>query len=399
MKTILLVFNSARPDSYSYFSKDDKNEYFIIYRNRPDKEIRLPSFIKKELFWSDYWTASFLIRAIKPDTIVFVEIYDIKQIALNIVAKRKGIKTIFLDHGMYNNVSSALFRDKEASARIRKEKLRKLSNIPIILQNYFFYFHSIYSVSFRNVFEFLAFPFSAFIISSYRALHLLPFSEKKPKRFLLFCKNNFEYIKYSYHCEQNEVVYTGMPEFDKFFSDHDVNDKYIFIDHPYLEEKMLGWNHEHHEKVAFSIYDLCRSRNIKFFVKLHPSSDKTLWENYGFDSKYIEILQSGDFVDIYRAAKLVIGFSSTLMVGFISARKNVVLIGWHPEPRIVANDLSSYGVCHQSLNINELKSKFDYWIKNNLALINKEKYNIFIDRFNCPFDGKAAERVLKGVIE
>ena len=44
-----------------------------------------------------------------------------------------------------------------------------------------------------------------------------------------------------------------------------------------------------------------------------------------------------------------------------------------------------------------LKKKFDHWIQHNLAEENEAAYLNFLERFNYPFDGKAAQRVIEAL--
>jgi hypothetical protein len=97
---------------------------------------------------------------------------------------------------------------------------------------------------------------------------------------------------------------------------------------------------------------------------------------------------------LYLSSKLIIGYSSSLITGLLCAKKNIVNIGWHPTPQIFGVNFSKYNICHQSLNIEDLESSFDYWILNNLAELNENDYKSFINKFNYPFDGKATERVI-----
>ena len=103
--------------------------------------------------------------------------------------------------------------------------------------------------------------------------------------------------------------------------------------------------------------------------------------------------------DLYRNADLIVGYASTLMIGFISAKKNVVLVGWHPEPGIFGPDYSVYGVCHKSLNIDYAEKDYDYWNAHNLCEDNVECYQNFVKLFNFPFDGKATQRVINAITQ
>src|ERR1044072_2385214 len=101
MKKILLVFDPGRTDTYKYFEQDHENSYYILFRESLSSDLAIPSFIKKEIFWKDFKTPFELLKQLKPDKVVFQEIIDIKQIALNVAAKHESVETILLDHGLW----------------------------------------------------------------------------------------------------------------------------------------------------------------------------------------------------------------------------------------------------------------------------------------------------------
>ena len=72
----------------------------------------------------------------------------------------------------------------------------------------------------------------------------------------------------------------------------------------------------------------------------------------------------------------VCGFLKTLceqklILGLRSSRsfcgKNFVLPGWHPEPIIFGTDFSKIGLCHTSLSVTDLQTKFEEQSNNNRA--------------------------------
>ena len=91
------------------------------------------------------------------------------------------------------------------------------------------------------------------------------------------------------------------------------------------------------------------------------------------------------------------GFSSSLLTGFLCAKKNIALLGWHPKPQIFGVDFSKTGLCHQSISLSDLHTKFQFWVNNNLTIINNNEYAAYLKRFNYPFDGMATERVIASI--
>lgn len=397
-KKVLLVFDTSRSELFSYLEKDINNNYYILFNERKDKANTLPGFIKKEFFWDDYKTPFALLNIIKPDTLVFQEIFDLKQIALNIAARKKGIPTYFLDHGIWNNFESLKENDRQLETINRNSKLGKLRRFNKVFQGYLFYYSSIKGVQKKNLGKFLRLPVVAFFKSLLTALAQNKFIERRAEQFILFSRHNYQTVSQYYGCEEKEVTYTGFPFYDglaKVQLPLPVGDYIVFIDHPHLEQNILNWDETFHKKVAMTISDISEISGKKIKIKLHPKSNINRWKHYDFLSDKTEIIQQPVDDNFYLNSNLIIGYASTMLIGFICAKKNVILVGWHPQPKIFGIDFSLFGVCHKSLYFSEVKSLFKYWHDHNLALQNKESYKKFVEYFNSPFDGVASKRVIE----
>ena len=166
-----------------------------------------------------------------------------------------------------------------------------------------------------------------------------------------------------------------------------------------MESNILDWTPEHHKRIAKTLFEFAEKNKLKLYIKLHPFSKRSNWENYEFDKSYVEIIQDGDFAQLYLQARLILGFSSSLITGLLCAKKNIVLLGWHPQPGIFGVDFSQTGLCHTSFSPTDLLEKYTDWVSRNLAVENATAYDDFLLKCNYPFDGKATERVLKIITE
>ena len=84
------------------------------------------------------------------------------------------------------------------------------------------------------------------------------------------------------------------------------------------------------------------------------------------------------------------------MVSFVQ-KKNVVILGWNPDPHIEGADFSKTGLCHSSMHIEDLNTKYSYWVQHNLAVENEANYQAFLKKYNYPFDGKASQRIIQAL--
>jgi hypothetical protein len=404
---VLLVVPPQRVDFYSYLSEYTDAEYYILYyvRRNDSQDYRLPEFIRGEYFWSDYSTPYSLLDSLKPDRIVFFEIIDLRQIALIVAAHARKIRSLYLEHGAAGDKETALQRWN--SSNFLKDKLPYLVKrfrkdfVDIVKSKIFYY--SVFKGfnSSRSYWQYISLPFKMLKSTPNKTLSRNIFQERIPDMAIVFNEINFEEFEAYTGISRKDAHFTGVPFFDKYYRNEVlVKSHVVYIEHPYLEQGLLDWDSGHHEKIARALGDFAKKEKQQLFIKLHPFSDKTVWDNYSFlNNGYVKVLQAGNFDELYLEAKMIMGFSSSLLTGLICAKKNIVLLGWHPSPVIFGVDFSKTGLCHISFSPNELYSDFDKWKSHNLTLENQAAYSEFLSRFNSPFDGKATKRVLKTIIE
>lgn len=403
---ILIIVEPDRKDWYHYL-KSDKNSRYILLWHESQNDI--PDWVKDEPFfsevyvWTSFTTPGQLINKIKPDRIVFFEIIDQRQIALMVTANNKGIKTFYLEHGAAGNKEAAIKRSNEKDFFRQKKSHYLLQRMKSafwkMLKSKIFYYSAISKVElFDSLVKYIKLPFAMLFNTPNKVLSNILFVERTPYRSIVFNKPNFEQFQVYTGIAEDKALFTGVPIFDNYFFEKDTTGDHVsYIDHPYLEQGMLNWTPEYHRQIANHLFQFAETKRVKILVKLHPASDMDLWKQYKFDNSVIEIVQSGDFTKQLLKSKLILSYSSSMVNGFLCAQKNVVLLGWHPEPGIFGADFSKSGLCHVSLSPSELDSKFDYWISNNLSKNNETAYQEFLKEFNFPFDGQAAERVLRAI--
>ena len=402
---ILLIVPPNRKDFYSQLEKITRADIYILWYvgKKDSKTDELLPFIKGQYYWRDYLTPYKLLRKIKPERIIFFEIIDLRQIALIIAARSMRVITFYLEHGAAGDRESAIQRWNETSflkSKLPQLALRFTKNFTDIISAKLFYYSvhkKFYSVS--SYFKFFLLPFKMLGTSPNKVLSQNLFRERVPDYAIVFSQKNLEAFELYTGITKKDVFLTGIPFFDEYYrSKPAVLDHVVYIEHPYLEYGLLGWTKEHHRLVAQALNEFAVVQKIKLYIKLHPFSDRSNWSDYSINNEYVEILQQGDFAQLYLDAKLVLGFSSSLVTGLLCAKKNIVLLGWHPQPHIFGTDFSKTGLCHVSFSMSDLQKKFAEWANNNLAEKNEAAYEEFLNKSNNPFDGKATERVIEAIV-
>jgi hypothetical protein len=402
---ILLIVPPNRKDFYDFLQNDAQNEYILLWCNSRHELGQvveaIPPFFKDVVYWHDYSNPRRLLQKVKPDKIVLYEIIDQQQVSLIIKARTLGITTFYLEHGAAGDAATALERSKQKDAfNINRtasllEKLR--NSFFSVLRTKYFYYSSVNGIrSFRSFWNFITLPFLQTIYGPNKALRHRIFRERVPDYNIVFNRTNFEQFRLYTGIGEEDAIFTGVPMFDSFYNFSPGEDDYIvYIEQPFLEVGFMGWTPNHHKAVALGLHNFAKERKIKLVVKLHPRSDKKLWDSYNLCSPYFEVLQDGNFTNLYLKSKIILGYSSSLITGLLCAKKNIVLLGWHPLKKITGNDFSQTGLCHVSLDMEDIRTKFDYWLANNLTKKDEEKYATYLFRYNFPFDGQATRRVIE----
>jgi len=384
-------------------------EWILLWYEKPvhvkGNLAEIPFPFKEVIYWGDYLTPARLIKKVKPDRILFYEIIDLRQIALIVTASAYQVPTYYSDHGAAG--------DKEATIKYIQTKTFKNHTLPYLinrLKNHFFdslrsklFFFSVFK-GFRSRASYIKYfllPFKMLRRSSHEVLLHSKFTERIPVIPIVFNEPNYEDFESYTGASKEKIFFPGVPFFDQYYRDsYSTADYLVYIEHPYYEDQLANWTFEHHQFVARKLFAFAEKNKVKIYIKLHPRSDLKIWEGYTYNKEYIEIIQSGDDLTfLYLQAKLILGFSSSLLNGFLSVKKNVVLIGWNPEPHIEGTDFSSTGLCHASLDINELDTKYQYWLNHNLAVENELNYQAFLKKYNYPFDGKARQRIIQVLLD
>lgn len=401
---LLIIVDPERPDFYSYFNELEPYAelsllWFIKEKDfvKPKGNIHFTNFY----FWDAYATPKDLIKKVQPDKIIFFEVLDQRQISLVIAANAMKVPTIYLEHGAAGHRETALNRSEEGILKNLKEnklkfyKDRLVHNSVDMLKVKRFYYSVLNDVSLASKVKFTRLPVQGLLFNPNKTLRLNKFPERLPKQCILFSKANQNQFELYTGVTDKEAITEGVPMFDKYYrSSPEKKNHVVYIEHPYLEEFMHGWTEEHHRHIAEELRKLWKTRPEKLYIKLHPFSKKARWDAYFDEHDNIEVIQEGDFTDLFLSAKIILSYSSSLLTALLCAKKNCVLLGWHPSPAILGVDYSQYQICHKSLSIDGLKLNFEKYLAENKCIVNDEGYVDFLKYFNYPFDGKAKDRVI-----
>lgn len=392
---VLLVAEPSRVDWFDYLAADPDLSLELLWRESPDEPGEPPPFVRREHFFRDHATARALLRAVRPDRVVLMEIIALREIALIIAARALGIPTFYLEHGAAGDAATAQLRFGEFPVRDRlRRSLARLRHAGRVAEVRWFYLSTASAVSRASLPRFLALPVVLAALAPTRALARLSFAERVPETCVVFSRANLEEFELLHGRDGHRPTLTGVPFFDVYHRPDLTTepDSVVYIEHPYLESGLLGWTEAHHERVARALGRFAVERGKRLLVKLHPRSALERWRSYGLPPS-VEVAQRGDFTERLLSAGLVLTYGSSLATGLLCARRNLVALRWHPIPRSFGVDFAETGLCHRSDSVDELFTRYDGWVADNLAWSRDAAYRAFVARFNEPFDGGARARV------
>ncbi|MCC6648508.1 MAG: hypothetical protein IT374_23430 [Polyangiaceae bacterium] len=392
---VLLVAEPGRLDWFDYLAVDPELELELLWREGPDEPGAPPPFVRREHFLRDHRTARALLLAARPDRIVLMEIIALREVALIVAARALGIPTFYLEHGAAGDAATARARFAEfpVGERLRRS-IARLAHLRRVAEVRYFYLSGAGDVSGRSLPSFLALPALLAALAPTRALARLRFAERVPETCIVFNRANQEEFELLHGRGGYRAALTGVPFFDAYHRPDLATDPSLvaYLDHPYLESGLLGWTEAHHRHVARSLARFAEARRLRVLVKLHPRSSLERWLGYELPPS-VEIVQRGDTTEQLLRAGLVLTYGSSLATGLLSARRNLVALRWHPTPRPFGVDFAETGLCHRSDSVDELSTRFDGWLAENLAASRDAEHRAFLARFNEPFDGQARARV------
>jgi len=263
---ILIIADPARLDYFDFITSADSSikKWELIwdykYSERSEKKDLLTLANDKPIsihYWSDFFTPYELIRKINPDKIVFFEIIDLWQIPLVIAARKKGVSTFFIEHGVGNSVEQVINRFKERLSF--KTSIKKYGTKIIwygirVLRNRIFYFSQMFNLnSFNSFFKYIFLPINLKRYTPIECLSKNLFKERTPEYAILFNRNNVAPFLIYNVIEERRIITNGVPFFDKNYRAKTLEENHIFfVEHPYLEEGILAWDDLFHEKIARS---------------------------------------------------------------------------------------------------------------------------------------------------
>lgn len=300
---ILFNWYYHRPDLTRHLLQIGReHDLFFIDRHSPD---RFSVEGSKVLYWGDYNSPYALLKAVRPDKVVFSDIESFPQVALNIASRNLGIPTFVLQHGTHG-----AFQVHQASDQPQTPALSKTS---FWTMNFL-----ARALSLRNktfVLELVKFVYDRKRFALISALRRNRYEFRRADCYIEFSSENAGYFKARDGVPEERFVYIGNPAYDELFqraASFEAKNYALLIDAPFLEAGDFAHGRISADEKATYLTRLDRAfalRGMPLRVKLHPLS-------YGAELPALpntEYVRDADIVPLVGGCKVAISVHYSTM--------------------------------------------------------------------------------------
>lgn len=310
MKKILANWYYGRQDLTKHLLElsEEAHITFIAKHFRPQEDEK-KNFASKNIsiiYWGDYTSPYQLLDEVKPDLVIFYDIEAFNQIALNVAAKNRGIKTYVLQHGLRGS-----YEITDALTHSTKNSDIELSHTS--WWTFKFLMRSLRAKNFSQLGRLLKFIVARKKNELTVALYKNQFELRRADFYIEFSKANATYHKLRDGIKDNRFILIGNPAFDDFhnrikdISSSPAQEAYaLLIDTPFCEASFVQkqrMSAEEKNDYVKRLNQYCILKNLKLYIKLHPLSYKAISSLYKDEN--IQYFTETDIVQLIGNAQLV----------------------------------------------------------------------------------------------
>ncbi len=316
-KTILLNWGYHRKSWVAPFNAL-REAFDFVYLSNIHPSLDKECYVEEpRIYWSEFGNANEILDRVSPDKVVFMALESGLGIALNTAAKKRGIPTYILQHGLYTT-----YEDYRAREEIWKKKDTK-TVVPQTKQE--FSFSSLKfllaSCTVSDLFKLFKFPWYLYLSKkegTYYAAKNAVFPGRKPDKYICYTHKNATIHRELDRVPEHRLVYIGNPELDTYLipSPSPKSDRpyFLHIDQA-LAENSFGEETvsiEAMQRFYSKINQYCKTNGAKLKIKLHPESYRSQW--LPADPNIEWIRDTEDMPTLIQHARGCFGFYSTLVL-------------------------------------------------------------------------------------
>ncbi|GEM_PF-3364322 len=377
--------------------EEDVQLVFVFHIYKADEQIE--GLNAKIVYWSDFSSAQDLLDQIKPQKVIFMSIDSPLTIALNSVARKMQIRTVFLQHGLMHSLK--MYDEVQRRGTPLQVKTQEPSKNALARRNFILKFF-LSSLRFYNL-KLLIYQFR---LSLLERKHSKAIAKSKvysdlvlADKYIVYTRENAKVLSERDKVSDEKLIPVGIPEFDIFFETQSDTETYIepymlLIDYPMAEVKEYnntgaGYTKKEVNNMYLALSDYAKAKGCSLKIKLHPYSYES---EFMVQDKNITYLRHADTKDLILKSKLIFGAVSSLMLPAL-VFKAVVLIEVF-ENSDFALRLQELGMC-DSFTVKEIINGALISAKPKMNSRNKD---LFVNEYLYKTDGQSMKRVISELL-
>lgn len=398
---ILVAATLGRADLLAMFERlaEHAELTFVEYAGTPGATPQLYAPYGSLTTWEEHRSARALLRAVEPDLLAMLAIGSRNQLALRCEARRRGLRTVHVEHGyrLPRQVQLALSLGRSTPAN--GAGTRVTGSTPATHR---FFAASLPRLPLADAAHLARYALPSVGGASHEAQAAVV-DLRRPDRYVSFSPECF-----AFHRDFDRVppelaertVFTGVPQFDCFRSDRaaepDSGDV-VLVDHQLHNSGILGWDERFHREWAESIRAAVRAAGRRLVVKSHPGDRTSPWAAY--DDGSVEIVPSIELLERRaRAARVTLGIMSTLQLPPAGLDwMTSIAVEVHPRQGVaMSSRMTEAGVAQPVFSFAELGTA----LADVPALHERQRpaKPAFVERFLHRLDGGAGERLTEALL-
>lgn len=343
---------------------------------------------EKVVFWNDFTSAQQLLDKLKPDKIVFMSIDSGLNIVLNHVARKRGVRTYILQHGLLSNYADYRSRDRKSKGmRVPSERPQTSFSTGAFFKS---------SLSLADLAALWLFPLHNYLRkkeSQRFADRWVRFNARMPDFYICYTEQNSLIHRQTDAPLPSKFRYIGIPELDEFFvarrsSPH--HRYFLLIDQPFADNRYGEHICSREQMIAHyeTLNNYCVANGARLVVKLHPESYHSDWLP---DHENITWLRdTAELPDLVLNAEGCFGYFSTLLLPAIVFNRCVL---FRVSENEMQRDAHRFGLAALIDFFNYHPDDFR-WDR-----LSKEGLNEFVQKYLLFADGKSVDRLRDILLE
>jgi hypothetical protein len=297
------------------------HEVIYLHYRKPGEEpgsIGIPAQ-RRRRFWQEFRDADDVLTRVKPDRIVFMGTEGAWSIGTIAAARRRGIPTAVLHHGItgpYNSYLPAQQLVIDLGSPPRSERLPAAKFVVRSLRN-----------DAREMVRALRYLFAAAMSTPQLAAPKHPLLSRQADLYLISSARTGRYHVSVDQLDPSRLLPVGLPEFDDLilgeFSQPQPNHA-VLIDTPhtgsYLKRGSISGSTK--QQMLARLAGELKDHGWRLTVKLHPLS---YGDNWPRPARGLTFVRDTGIRSLLASAEVVLGFGSTLLLPALLRRPGVLL--------------------------------------------------------------------------